>query len=771
MSGENLNAPKGSRAGRIARRTFLAAAGVVGGGLLVGAGALAWRLNRIDGYRLPAGEGEASFGAWLKLARDGSVEVMVPHQDMGQGIYALAVLLAADGLKLPVEKVRAVAAPVEAKFANPVMLLDGLPFDDAALGASGRATLWTLDKLVRALGLQGTGGSTSTRNITPPIREAAATALDMLTRAASAQLGAPASALTVADGVFTAPDGRRASYGELATAAGKLEPRKVMPPKLAEGGLIGKGAPRFDVPLKARGQARYGIDTREPDQLYAAIRHAPRLGGRLASAKLPDGLPGVRGLVEGKDYVAVVADTYAAAMAGLDKAELRWDDSHALALSTRDVFAAYRAALDRGTEFKPRWVIDSAGDVTKADGKLVKASYDAPYLAHTTMEPVNATVRVTDAGATVWAGHQSASLVRLMASGALGISGDKVEVVTPFLGGGFGRRADLGYVVKATEIAKRFKGRAVQTIWSRAEDIRDDVYRPAAMADIEAKLGGDGLPVALTYRVAGPSITDQFVARVLPSAKGGMMADRSTVDGAVFPFYGLPNRSIENFTVDMGVPIGFWRSVGYSLNCFFLESFIDELAHAAGAAPLAYRAKLLAAAGDYEPAHRAAGVLARMQAFDAATPAAPAAARARAGRGVALTEAFHSFVGQVADVEVAGGEVRVKRVHAVVDCGLAIDPVTVTAQVRSAINFGLTAALYGKVDFDNGAVVPQNFDGYPLLTLEAAPQITVEIVNSGAALGGVGEIGTPAIAPAVANAIFAATGQRLRSLPFTLASA
>ncbi len=759
---------KPSRGVKIARRTFLAIAGVVGGGLLVGAGAVAWRLRQIDNYKLPAGDGEASFGAWLKFTRDGMIEVVVPHQDMGQGIYALAVLLAAEGLKAPPEAVRAAPAPIEARYANPVMLLDGLPMDEAALTAPQRATLWTFDKILRTLGLQGTGGSTSTRNIAEPIRLAAASALDMLARAASARFDAPVDQLKIVGGAILAPDGKSATYGELAEAAAKLAPRAIAVPPLAIGDYVGKGAPRFDVPPKVYGRAKYGIDTREPGQLYAAIRHSPRLGGRLSRASIPADAAGVRGIVEGKDYVAVVGETYAAAMAGLDKADVVWDESNALKVSTGDVFAAYRAALDRGADYKPRWVIDAVGDPSGATGKAVKATYDAPFLAHVTMEPINATALVTETGAKVWAGHQSASLVQLLAAGAAGLKSEQVEVFTPFLGGGFGRRADLGYVVTAVEIARKFMGVPVQTIWSRAEDIRDDVYRPAAMADVSATLGDDGMPTGFTYRIAVPSITDQFVARAMPSAKGGLMADRTTVDGALFPFYGLPNRSIENLTVDSGVPVGFWRSVGYSLNCFFFESFIDELAAAAGAKPLDYRSRLLAAAGAYEPARRAHALLHRMGRYDQARPLAPGADGAKSGRGFALTECFHSFVGQVADVEIVDKTLRVRRVHAVVDCGFAIDPPNVAAQVRGAINYGLSAVLFGKIDFDQGRVAQTNFDSYPVLTLETAPEITVEIVNSGAAIGGVGEIGVPALAPAVANAVFAATGRRLRSLPLTL---
>jgi isoquinoline 1-oxidoreductase beta subunit len=687
---------------------------------------------------------------------------------MGQGIYALAVLLAAEVLRLPIEAVRAVPAPVHARFANPVVLLDGLPFDEHNNGLFQGASVWTFDKILRALGISATGGSTSTRNIAEPIRACAASALDMLMRAAAEKFGVAASQLKIADGHISIPDGKSATYAELADAAAKLPPKTIALPLLSAGTYVGKGIARADAAAKTNGSARYGIDTREPGQLYAAIRHSPRLGGVLQKATLREGLPGVRGLVEGKDYVAVVASSYSKAVAGLEQADVAWNDAEALSISTKDVFAAYRAALDKGASYQPRWVLDNAGDAASSTGRTVAATYDAPFLAHATMEPMNATAVVTDKGVKVWAGHQSGYLAQLRAASVVGVSADAVEIVTPYLGGGFGRRADLDYVVKAVEIARKFNGTPVQTIWSRAEDMRDDFYRPAAMADVSATLDANGLPSSFLYRIAVPAINDQFVKRALPAAMGGVLPDRSTVDGAVFSFYGLRNRSIENFTVDLGIPVGFWRSVGHSLNNFFFETFIDELSVEAGVKPIDYRAQLLKAANGTEAAKRASAVLTRLSHFDAATPLRLGKPGAKAGRGVALSECFHSFVGQLADVEVDGRDIRVKRVFAVVDCGLAIDPPNVAAQIRSAIIYGLSAALYGKVDIDNGRIVPENFDTYPVLTLDDAPEIVVEIANSGADIGGVGEIGTPGIAPAVGNAIFAATGRRLRSLPFNL---
>jgi isoquinoline 1-oxidoreductase beta subunit len=764
------------RFGTIARRTFLISAGVIGGGLLVGAGAVAARLKSIDGYKLPTEPGDASFGAWLIIGRDGQVSVAVPHQEMGQGIHSLAVLLAAEGLRLDPSTVHAVPAPVAARFGNPVMLLDGLPFDPQSNGPLKSAAIWTFDKILRTLGLQATGGSTSTRNIAEPIRACAAATLDMLTRAAAAKFNVDPAQLKISNGSIVAPDGKSAGYAELAEAASKLSPREIAPPALGSGPYAGKGIARADVPLKTRGQARFGIDTREKGQLFAAIRHAPKIGGKLTRASIPAGLAGVRGIVEGRDYVAVVADSFSNALAGLDRADIQWDQTAGLNISTRDVFAAYRAALDKGDQYKPRWVIDAAGTTIKpagdksADAKTIAATYDAPFLAHATMEPINATALVTEAGCKVWAGHQSPTLVQILAARAAGISTDAVEVVTPYLGGGFGRRADLDYVAKAVEIAKRFKGTPVQTIWTRDQDIRDDVYRPAAMADLNAVLDDAGNPVSFTYRIAAPSITDQFVNRIMPSAKGGLLADKTTVDGAVFPLYAMPNRSIENFTVDLGVPVGFWRSVGYSLNCFFMESFIDEMAVAAKVDPLVYRARLLAGATG-ETSRRGARLIERLVRYNQENPLTASAAGASVGRGFALTECFHSILSHAADVEIQGGEISVKKIFVAVDCGFAIDPPNVAAQVRSAVNFGLSAALFGKVEFENGTVAPKNFDDYPVLTLANAPRISVDILTSNAEIGGVGEIGTPGIAPAVGNAIFAATGKRLRSLPFTLSVA
>src|SRR5262245_39507328 len=366
---------RSSRAGKIARRTFLVGAAVMGGGLLVGAGTIAAQLRSIGGYKLPASEGDVSFGAWLKFSQDGKIEVAVPHQEMGQGIYSLAVLLTAEVLRLPIDAVRPMQAPVHARFANPVVLLDGLPIDEHRGGLLHDGFVWTLDKIFRAIGISATGGSTSARNITEAIRACAASALDMLIRAAAEKFAVSEHELKVAGGRIFLPNGTGATYRELVNAAAKLSPRTVPLPPLAAGTYVGKGARRPDTLAKTNGSALFGIDARGPQRLYAAIRHSPRLGGVLRQATLPGPLTGIHGVVKGKNYVAVVAASYWTASTALQKMDIVWDDRQALSISTNDVFAAYRAALDQGTSYQPRWVLDQSGQPAASDKGTVAATY------------------------------------------------------------------------------------------------------------------------------------------------------------------------------------------------------------------------------------------------------------------------------------------------------------------------------------------------------------------------------------------------------------
>ncbi|MGH8688663.1 MAG: xanthine dehydrogenase family protein molybdopterin-binding subunit, partial [Burkholderiales bacterium] len=387
--------------------------------------------------------------------------------------------------------------------------------------------------------------------------------------------------------------------------------------------------------------------------------------------------------------------------------------------------------------------------------------YEAPYLAHATMEPINCTALVKDGACEIWVGNQSPTLVRWLAAGPAGVDSAKVTVHTPFLGGGFGRRSEVDVVVQAASIARKLPGTPVKLLWSREEDMQHDVYRPMALAKFRAALEPDGRILAWHNRIAGQSCTASFIARLKPSAASDLMKDKTTAEGAFDLAYAMPNRLVEHVLAHQPVPVGFWRSVGHSYNAFFVESFVDELAHKAGRDPVDYRSAMLGEA----PRHRAVlETAARKAGWGAALPP-------RTGRGIALAESFHSIVAQVAEVEVAtDGTIKVKRVVCAIDCGKAVNPGIVAAQMESAIVFGLTAALHGEITLKDGRVEQQNFPSYEMVRMAACPVIETHIVESGwEHLGGVGEPGTPPIAPAVANAVFAATGQRLRKLPLKLA--
>ncbi|UCE30849.1 MAG: xanthine dehydrogenase family protein molybdopterin-binding subunit, partial [Burkholderiales bacterium] len=495
-------------------------------------------------------------------------------------------------------------------------------------------------------------------------------------------------------------------------------------------------------------------------QLYAAIAHCPVIGGRLAEATLPDDLPGVRALVRGREYVAVVAERYWLARQALEQARIRWDEGAHATLNTAAIFKRYAQALDagEGRQWQSR---GDPGAFLGTGGRRVAAEYRVPFLAHATMEPINCTARVGGGRCELHVGTQVPSFVRWIAAQTAGVPFDAVRLELAPMGGGFGRRLEFDYVREAIEIAGHVPGLPVQAIWSREEDIRRDMYRPAALARCEAVLDEKGVPRAWGIALAGPSLAEQYTRRLHPLLETVfVLPDKTTAEGATHLPYRLPNLRVTHAEVPVPVPVGNWRSVGLSQNAFFVESFVDECARAAGTDPYEYRRTLL----ENAPRHR--------KVLDSAARRAgwgePLSARPglRAGRGIALVEALGSIVCEVAEVEVDPDQrVRVTRVVAAVDCGLAVDPPNVVAQVRGAIHFGLSAALFGRIDIQEGRVLQSNFHDYRMLTLAQAPRVEVELIESGQAPGGVGEIGVPPIAPAVANAVFAATGKQPRALP------
>jgi len=603
------------------------------------------------------------------------------------------------------------------------------------------------------LGVQATGNSNAIRGAWKPLREAGATARIILVAAAAARWSVDPASCRAQDGeVVHPPTGRRLKYGELATEAAKMPvPAGVTLKAPADFKLIGTPAKRLDAPAKVNGTAVYGIDARPPGVKIATLAQSPVFGGRVKSVDdaAAKAVKGVRQIVRLDDAVAVVADHMGAAKKGLAALKIEWDDGPHANLVTADVARELeRATLGSGA------VAQSIGDADKAMASAatkIEATYQVPFLAHATMEPMNCTVHMRWDACEIWIGSQAVARVQAMAAKAAGLPPEKVIVHNHLVGGGFGRRLEADGAVRAVEIAKHVDG-PVKVVWTREEDIQHDMYRPYWFDRISAGLNEQGRPVAWKNRFAGSSV----IARWLPPGfKDGL--DPDSTEGAIDLVYDLPNFHVEFVRAEpLGIPTAFWRSVGPSHNVFVTESFIDELAAAAKQDAVAYRRALL----DKSPRARAVLDLAAEKAgWGQALPKG-------SGRGVSLQSAFGSYQAYVAEVEVSKqGTVRVRRVVCAVDCGTVVNPDTVEAQIQSGIMFGATAALYGEISLKSGRVEQSNFDTYQVLRMNEAPAIDVHIVKSAEPPGGMGETGTSAIVPAIANAIFAATGKRLRKMP------
>jgi isoquinoline 1-oxidoreductase beta subunit len=552
--------------------------------------------------------------------------------------------------------------------------------------------------------------------------------------------------------VLHPPTGQRASYGELAAVAGNIPtPDNVALKRPDEFKLIGKPVKRLDTPAKVNGTAVYGIDVRVPGMKIATLAQSPVFGGRVKTVNdaAARAVNGVRQIVRLDDAVAVVADHMGAAKKGLTALVIEWDDGPHAKLNSKDIVDE----LERAT-LNPGVVAETIGDVSSAMAKAVtkvEATYQLPFLAHGTMEPMNCTVHMRQDGCEIWVGTQALARAQAAAAKTAGLPLDKVVVHNHLIGGGFGRRLDVDGVVRAVQIAQQVEG-PVKVVWTREEDIQHDVYRPYWFDRFSAGLDDKGKPVAWSHRFAGSSVIARWAP---PFFQNGLDAD--TTEGAIDLVYGLPSKVVDYVRVEPpGIPTAFWRSVGPSHNVFVVESFMDELAAAAKQDPVAYRLALL----DKSPRAKAVLALAAEKAgWGQPLPE-------RVGRGVSLQFVFASFLAQVAEVEVSkDGAVRVRRVVCAVDCGTAVNPDTIQAQIQSAIIFGITAALHGQITLKDGRVEQSNFHDYQMLRINEAPAIEVHIVQSSESPGGMGECGTSAIVPAVANAIFAATGKRLRKMP------
>jgi isoquinoline 1-oxidoreductase beta subunit len=750
-----------------ARRAFLIGGGLVGGALAVGFTLASKRITNAQGFKPPALGGDVAFNAWLKLAPDNALIVQVPRQEMGQGIYTTLAMLVAEELDADWSKVRVEQAAINPVYANVTALGDSAP---AAMQGAMMTT-------ARLIGVQMTGGSTSTRDAWEPMRAAAASARAMLLAAAGAKWNVNPADLRIDKGVIRhAASGQQGTLGEFAQAAAALPlpPVARLKPR-SEWRLLGTSPARLDVPEKAMGRAQFGIDARPEGLLYAAIKHLPVTGGELQEVRWKGGMPpkAVLHQARGPNWLAVIATSYWSAQQALADAELIGGGPKASVLSSEQLAARYGDILDGkdgGPELgKPiRRTFGEHGNAARVIAaapakQRIEADYSVPFLAHATMEPLNCTVRIAGDGkerkVDIWVGNQAPTIVQWLAAGVADAAIDNVRVHTPYLGGGFGRRFDLEVIRQALECAKVTAGIPVQLIWSREEDIQHDAYRPAVSARMTAVLDDAGQIAAWQQQMVGPSVSKSVIGRMNPMFAGDYPPDLTNAEGAMHLPYALPNFRCDHAQVNLPVATGYWRSVGNSYNAFFVETFIDELAAALKKDPYLLRLELL------KDQPRFANVLS----------AAASAAQWNAvlpgknwGRGIALAESFKSIVCQVVDIEVIGKDIKVRRVVSAVDCGTALHPENVKAQIASAAIFGLTAALKGKITLSEGVVQQSNFNDYPLLSMAECPQFETIIIDSGAPLGGIGEVGTPPVAPALGNAIFAATGKRLRGLPFGL---
>ena len=764
------------------RRKFLLATGgvaAVGSALVIGWGLMPPRQRLTGSAPLPAAPGQQAFNGWVKIASDDSVTIMVPKSEMGQGVLTSLAMLLADELDADWSRVRTEHPPIDAIYNNIAMVADGLPFHPDEHGLLQRGAAWMTAKAMREFGLMATGGSSSVKDLWWPMREAGASARAMLLAAAAQGWDVPAAECRVADGVVThAASGRSARFGELAERAAKLPlPDQPVLKAPADFKLIGKPQRRLEAAAKQDGSARFGIDTVQPGLRHASVVMCPTLGGSVASfdAQAALALPGVlqvlavpplRGSTGG---VAVIADTPWHAMQAVKAVVVQWNHGPAAGLSSTGIRTQLTQALDADDGFGYYKQGDAAGAM-KGAAKTIRGEFHAPLLTHATLEPMTCTVQFTpDAKdgpkAQVWAPTQVPGLARYVAAQALGLDSEQVAMNVTLLGGGFGRRLEVDFVAQAAHIARALPGVPVQTLWSREQDSTHDFYRPPCVARYQAGFDAQGRLVAWTAASAGPSIVQQYLHRLFGLAGAG--PDKTTAEGAFDQPYEWPAARISHQIVELPVPVGFWRSVGHSHQAFFKESFIDEAAHAVAQDPLAFRLALL----KNHPRHAAVLQRAALKA-GWGQPLAAAPDGAKKARGLALHQSFGSIVAQVAEVSLDPADpkrIRVHRVVAAIDCGLAVNPDGIAQQMEGAIVFGLTAALYGEITLDKGQVQQTNFHQQALLRGSECPAIETEIIASAEPPEGVGEPGTPPIAPAVANALFVLTGQRLRSLPLTLA--
>lgn len=717
------------------RRDFLKVSGTVAGGLALG-------------FYLPAGPRIAqaaaqtsSPNAWIKIGTDNSITIMCARSEMGQDVYTSMAMLVTEELEVDINKVNVEFAPPAEVYINAL------------------------------LGGQLTGGSTAVRDAWEKLRKAGASARMMLVAAAASEWGVDASQLKAANGMVTGPGGKKATYGQLAAKAATMEVPKDVPLKPAsQFKVVGSvKQKRLDTVAKVNGTAQFGIDTRVPGMLYAAVAMAPMIGGKVASYDdaRAKSVPGVKAVVQYSRGVAVVADSYWQAKKAKDLLQIQWDGGPNANNDQKSIWDGIRAASEQpGAVFREHG--DVAAGMAQA-AKTVEATYHLPFLSHSPMEPQNTTADVRADKAVIITPTQFQQLIPHVVAGATGLKPEQVEVQTTFLGGGFGRRVEVDYAIDAAEISKAV-GAPVKMVWSREDDMTHDSYRPASLMKLTAGLDASGKPVAMRFHSTSPSIS----ARLFPSiVKDGI--DPFAVEGIDNYPYTTPNLKFTYQMHDTGVTPGYWRGVSHNLNAVALECFVDEMAQAAGKDPIQYRIDMLdMGSTKHQWSGLSAGVPvgARMKRVLEEVRAKSGWGKklgAGKGMGVAVMEGYNTVIAMVAEVTVSSTyDVTVDKVTAVVDAGTLIHPDQALAQMQSSINFGQSACMWGEITIKNGGVEQTNFDTYRVARINENPKVMdIHFIKSDSGPGGLGEPGTAVVQPAIGNAIFAACGKRARTLPFT----
>ena len=700
----------------LSRRGFMQGSAAVTGGLMVG-------------VSLPlAGPAQAAGtlstpNAWVHIADDNTITLISARAEMGQGVYTSMPMLVAEELNVDIKKVKVAFAPTGKVYGNAMLF-----------------------------GLQLTGGSTSVREGWDKLRMAGAQVREMLVAAAAQKWGVDASTLKAVDGHVMGPGGKVATYGQLAEAASKLPaPETVALKDPSQFRIVGKRVTRIDTPSKVNGTAVFGMDVKLPGMVYATLAMSPVIGGTVKSfdATRAKAMPGVVDVVQIPDGIAVVANSYWQARKARETLTIQWDDGANAGLNTKAMFDGTRAALATGKPIPVRPAVGDADDAIARAASVVRAEYVTQNVSHSPMEPMNFTAhydkgRVRLIGPTQWPDAAQGAVAKI-----LDVKPEDVAVESTFLGGGFGRRIDIDYVIQAAQISKAVN-KPVKLIWSREDDMTHDFYRPLAVLQLAAAVGADGKPMALTFRAASQSVTGRVFG--LPAEAPDVLMAEAAVAG-----YNIPASRHDVVKHDAGLRVGYWRAVSHNMNAFANESFIDELAANAKQDPVAYRVALL------QGQPRFLNVL--KQAADKAGWGTPAPAGHF--RGVSLMEGYDTYMAQVAEISMVGGEPKVHRVTVVADLGRMVNPDTVEAQIQSSIIFGLSAALWGEITVDKGRVQQANFNTYRIMRNNEAPQIDIVLVPSTEKPGGIGEPATALIGPAVANAMFAASGKRVRRMPFT----